>query len=516
MKQLTCEMCGSTDLLKQDGVFVCQTCGTKYSVEEAKKMMIEGTVNVSGTVKVDNTDKIKNYLEMAKSAYDAGNKGEAESYCNRIIEIEPQNPEAWFMKGKAAGWQSTLANIRIEESVQCFSKAIDYADDEEKEAIQKKAADEISELSLALISLTCSNFAESPTKSNAESIRTSAINTINYTRQLLVKCGVGPSTYKHQAAMKMNDAAVTAYSKCVLPEYLEDHHPADWRFKNYLTQSGFCLDVIQLAIKFAEDDYEGNVTRYENLIHLNNDAMKYGGWTSTYSEYPGSVVIKMRSQGYQCEAVGNEVYCMVIKLNDSAIALRRNGNDEYRRKIEECKRKAASKAASKAAMKKAEELEKQRAEQQAKNEAYWAEHAEEKQQLKSESNTLQAQLRQLELQIAPFEIEITKWNKKKQEKTPAMKEKETLEKQAKELIERQANLGFFNIIEKKSIQTQIDEISARLPSINQSIENEKKEQIRLCNEKIREIEQQAKPIKDKIADAEKRISEINAALMKNR
>ena len=121
MKQLTCEMCGSTDLLKQDGVFVCQTCGTKYSVEEAKKMMIEGTVNVSGTVKVDNTDKIKNYLEMAKSAYDAGNKGEAESYCNRIIEIEPQNPEAWFMKGKAAGWQSTLANIRIEESVQCFS-----------------------------------------------------------------------------------------------------------------------------------------------------------------------------------------------------------------------------------------------------------------------------------------------------------------------------------------------------------------------------------------------------------
>ena len=38
MKQLTCEMCGSTDLLKQDGVFVCQSCGCKYSVEEAKKM----------------------------------------------------------------------------------------------------------------------------------------------------------------------------------------------------------------------------------------------------------------------------------------------------------------------------------------------------------------------------------------------------------------------------------------------------------------------------------------------
>ena len=60
MKQLTCEMCGGTDLIKQDGVFVCQSCGCKYSVEEAKKMMIEGNVDVSGsTVKIDNSAEIE-------------------------------------------------------------------------------------------------------------------------------------------------------------------------------------------------------------------------------------------------------------------------------------------------------------------------------------------------------------------------------------------------------------------------------------------------------------------------
>ena len=37
MKQLVCEMCGEKELLKQDGVFICQSCGTRYSVEEAKK-----------------------------------------------------------------------------------------------------------------------------------------------------------------------------------------------------------------------------------------------------------------------------------------------------------------------------------------------------------------------------------------------------------------------------------------------------------------------------------------------
>ena len=79
MKQLTCEMCGSTELIKQDGFFVCQTCGTKYSVEEAKKMMIEGTVEVAGTVRVDDTSKIDNYYTMADNAYDADNKQEAEN-----------------------------------------------------------------------------------------------------------------------------------------------------------------------------------------------------------------------------------------------------------------------------------------------------------------------------------------------------------------------------------------------------------------------------------------------------
>ena len=48
MKRLTCEMCGSTDLMKQDGVFVCQSCGTKYSVEEAKKMMVEEGGRIDG------------------------------------------------------------------------------------------------------------------------------------------------------------------------------------------------------------------------------------------------------------------------------------------------------------------------------------------------------------------------------------------------------------------------------------------------------------------------------------
>ena len=68
MKRLTCEMCGSNDVIKQEGLFVCQSCGTKYSVEEAKKMMIEGTVEVQGSVSIDTSKTESNYLTIIQTS----------------------------------------------------------------------------------------------------------------------------------------------------------------------------------------------------------------------------------------------------------------------------------------------------------------------------------------------------------------------------------------------------------------------------------------------------------------
>lgn len=97
MKQLVCEMCGGTDLLKQEGVFVCQTCGTKYSVEEAKKMMIEGNVDVSGsTVKVDNADRLENLYQIARRAKDDNNSENAAKYYDMILVDDPSSWEASF------------------------------------------------------------------------------------------------------------------------------------------------------------------------------------------------------------------------------------------------------------------------------------------------------------------------------------------------------------------------------------------------------------------------------------
>ena len=134
MKALTCEMCGSTNLIKEGGVFVCQSCGTKYSVEDAKKMMVEGTVDVKGTVKLDKSQDVKNLVQLAKDALDSENGEEAYSYANRALETDPFNAEAWLVKMKAANLKATLGDMKVLDVINAGKKAIELSNKEyEKE-----------------------------------------------------------------------------------------------------------------------------------------------------------------------------------------------------------------------------------------------------------------------------------------------------------------------------------------------------------------------------------------------
>ena len=147
MKQLTCEMCGGTDLIKQDGVFICQSCGIKYSVEEARKMMIGGTVDIQGTVKVDNSDFVKKYLENARRAYDKKDWEETEKYYNLVEQNDPRNIEAIFYSAYAKAC-STLIDADFYKKEYAFGvlrRSVSVIDDNydsfEKEIVERVGND---------------------------------------------------------------------------------------------------------------------------------------------------------------------------------------------------------------------------------------------------------------------------------------------------------------------------------------------------------------------------------------
>jgi tetratricopeptide (TPR) repeat protein len=93
---------------------------------------------------------ISNLLGLARSAQLAGNSEEAMAYFNRVLEADPSISEAWLGKGKAAGWQSTLVNIRTGEALVAFNHAIATAPDIERGAVTTEVVGEINRLVVAL------------------------------------------------------------------------------------------------------------------------------------------------------------------------------------------------------------------------------------------------------------------------------------------------------------------------------------------------------------------------------
>ena len=109
MQALVCDLCGGKLVMGTGGTATCDSCGMSYSMERMKEKIQE----IQGIVRIDHSPMIDNYLQMAQTALEADNKGEAETYANKIIEIDPENYQAWLIKGKSAGWQSTLQNPRF-------------------------------------------------------------------------------------------------------------------------------------------------------------------------------------------------------------------------------------------------------------------------------------------------------------------------------------------------------------------------------------------------------------------
>jgi hypothetical protein len=113
-------------------------CGSVIELSESRKSSVP---------------TIDNYLGLARTAALAGNNAEAEQYFNRVLEIDPTVSDAWIGKGKAAAWQSTLANIRLTEMTVAFGHAIANAAPEERRAVVDNCIDQANTVVTALYSI---------------------------------------------------------------------------------------------------------------------------------------------------------------------------------------------------------------------------------------------------------------------------------------------------------------------------------------------------------------------------
>ena len=96
MKRVICEVCRGSDILKDNGVFVCQSCGCKYTLEEVRKMVVEddSVQQVPGTLPPScQTEEYTNTLKATRDAMMDGRFDSAYTNSIRLIAMKPDIPE---------------------------------------------------------------------------------------------------------------------------------------------------------------------------------------------------------------------------------------------------------------------------------------------------------------------------------------------------------------------------------------------------------------------------------------
>ena len=99
MGALKCEVCGSTEIVKEDGVFVCRGCGMKYTLAEARKLMQSETPDEKGVAEVPaassgmTEDKT---IVLARRAKMKEDWAETERLYHLAEQADPSDIEAFF------------------------------------------------------------------------------------------------------------------------------------------------------------------------------------------------------------------------------------------------------------------------------------------------------------------------------------------------------------------------------------------------------------------------------------
>lgn len=502
MKKIVCELCESMEFTKEGGVFICQGCGTKYSLEEAKSMMREvdgdsapSAVGPAAAVSIPagnpNQAQIDNLLVLATTAYEAQNYGEAENYCNRAIELDAMCYKAWNLKGKAVGWSSKMDNMRVEEAAHSFCKAIDFAPEEEKEGLKAQAVEELKNLGLAIIATRKKRFSGNPVKAELNGF-TSDRQVLLNALLILLKHGnvVGmPEGYLESIAKMMAEAAGEAMLMAVKAWKGADH-PSRKDFGTVLDWLGNCAELLQQAIDASDEDEEADKDRYELLISCMEAPM---GWRSYKREW----------SSYQSEYI----YVVDTSLTNEALELRRKQIAQYREKIAAIEISVEKK--KQAAAKKAEEEKRQRIE------AYWADHAEEKAALDSELKELKEKEAKLDREAEELNDQLKEAWREREGRGALETEADKLNDQIRELKNRRAKLGIFSGKEKRQIGEEITALEGRVLAMSDKIAEEKAAKQLEIEEKTAPLQAKWDERMEQLTAVKKRISEIQMTLTKD-
>lgn len=436
MTALVCDLCGGKLIMGAGGIAVCDSCGMGYSSERMKEKVQE----IKGTVKIDNTHLVENYLKMARSAYASSNNKEAEDYANKIIEIDPQNADAWDIKGRAAGWQTTGGNNRFPESISCWRKALLYAPAERRGELEVDIVGELTGIALGLLKLHCGFFTSISSEENKDGILNKAKEIKELVSDFVEATNLTYDMDLLSTAMgrAINSCVVEASNKADKSFGPELSDRTKWSWNNYTAAQDLCLKLLDKAYDYSCDagldlaiakNYIAIATVTRDSCSYKFEANSVGGYYAKDYSFTDKAKKSRTSQIEKWEK-------------------KRDANDPDKRKAG-CEEALSLCREARGAQEKAAGIAK-----------YWAEHQEEKAALEREKGELTGQAEQL---------------RKEKEQIPQRAEAARIQGEIDEKKDRQKSLGLFKGSEKKALQAVIDQLSGQLSDCQAQLAEREKE-----------------------------------------
>ena len=239
---IVCEMCGSTDLIKQNGVFVCQSCGIKYSMEEARKLMSGGTAQVVNasqvTIAVPQpqmqtpapgrvvSEKLKNLYTLARRAKEENNCENAEKYYGMILLEDPESWEANFYQIFYKAMSCRIAEIAsaatsVEKCLTNVMVLIEQEPDKEKQrSAFSEVTDRATDVAAMLANAATHHFEEIDSEIKDQFVQEYVNNILSSARICYALGVLLNSMNEPELACVSWETAINIHVNCI--QYLED------------------------------------------------------------------------------------------------------------------------------------------------------------------------------------------------------------------------------------------------------------------------------------------------------
>ena len=477
MKAIQCEMCGSHNLIKKDGVFVCENCGTKYTLEEAKKLMIDGVVSVS----IDTSKKEQDILKIIKTAYDAGNYQEIYDSATKLVEMNPNLWRGWFYKGIGAGYLSEKEVERFDESLTYFQQAIDSCSEEEYEVEKDYIRDEMLKMIEWLFNTHCLNYQATRNEKDSYDMEAFLISSF-----VCINAIVEQFDYSYCRAYELKSDLLDNYFDTLkkiqhtsnLMFGKEKSQRTDERFDKWIGEQ---IDLSSCAKTLLESEIRPqNFDKYFNFFAKTIDNRLHG---CSYTYIDGYGYVENVSLADESKKIAKNMLNEVLTEKEQIIADARKRENEY---------------------------------QTAKNSEYWEEHKEEKDNLLKQENTLHENIQEIDNQIDQLKIQIAAAKNKYNVELPAEAQVVSTEKEINAVKRKIKEYSLFDFKGKAPYKQQLNLLKKQLANETKLASEARREYNSSIKQEVNQLIKQKNDLLSLKESSQKKIDDINNELNRNR